>query len=153
MQNNGNVLRTKTSSQEIMGKLLGKNVKEGMLDQFTMHFDAIAGLVKILDFMFQNNLKLSDLVDMIPEFHIRRMEVECPWNAKGKVIRKIIQENSGGEMDTLEGVKIYNDNGWVLVLPDADKPLCKVISEGSSEEFAEELNNLYASKIREISRS
>lgn len=153
LQNNGNVLRTKTSSQEIMGKLLARDVKEGMLDQFTMHFDAVAGLVKILDFMYLNNLKLSDLVDLIPEFHIRHMDVECPWNAKGKVIRKIIQENSGGEMDTLEGVKIYNSNGWVLVLPDADKPLCRVISEGYSEEFAEELTNLYASKIREISRS
>ena len=60
-----------------------------MLDQFTMHFDAMAGLVRILDFMGQNNYKLSELVDMIPHFHMDKREVDCPWDAKGKVIRRI----------------------------------------------------------------
>jgi mannose-1-phosphate guanylyltransferase/phosphomannomutase len=152
-ENNGKVIRSKTSPQDIMGKILGTDVKEGMLDQFTMHFDAMAGLVKILDFMSLNNYKLSDLVDMIPEFYIKRKEVPCPWNAKGKVIRHLMQENNAGTIETLEGVKVYQDNGWVLVLPDAEEPVVKVISEGYSAEFAEELSNIYANKIREISRN
>ncbi|MGI6778679.1 MAG: sugar phosphate nucleotidyltransferase [Acetivibrionales bacterium] len=149
---NGKVIRTKTSSQEIMGKILESGIKEEMLEQFTMNFDAIAGLVKILDFMSLNNYKLSQLVDMIPDFHINRKQVECPWNAKGKVIREIIQDKNNQIMETLEGVKVYNDKGWVLVLPDTEQPVCSVISESSSAEFAEELTDIYVSKIREISR-
>ncbi len=152
-ENNGKVIRTKTSQQDLMGKILGREVKEEMLEQFTMHFDAVAGLVKILDFISINHLKLSELVDMIPEFHISRQEVECPWDAKGKVIRSIIQENSSQSIETLEGVKIHQDDGWVLVLPDAEQPICRVISESYSAEFADELTNIYARKIREISRS
>jgi len=53
----------------------------------------------------------------------------------------------------LEGVKVYNDKGWVLVLPDAERPVCSVIGEGFTEEFAEELTNIYARKVMEISRS
>ena len=151
--NNGKVIRTKTSQQDLMGKIMGKEVKEEMLEQFTMHFDAVAGLVKILDFIAVNNLKLSELVDMIPEFHISRQEVECPWDAKGKLIRKIIQENSSESIETLEGVKIHQGDAWVLVLPDAEQPMCRVISESFSAEFADELTNIYAKKIREISRS
>lgn len=151
--NNGKVIRTKTSLQDLMGKLLGNEIKEEMLDQFTMHFDAMAGLVKILDFMKTSNYTLSELVDMIPDFHINKKEVECSWDAKGKVIRQIIQDSSGESIETLEGVKIYQDNGWVLVLPDAEQPVCKVISESYSAEFAEELSNIYVNKIREISRS
>lgn len=151
-ENNGKVIRTKTSQQDIMGKILDKEIKAEMLEQFTMHFDAVAGLIKILDFMALNQLKLSELMDMIPEFHISRQEVECPWDAKGKVIRKIIQENNSESIETLEGVKIYQDESWVLVLPDAEKPVCRVISESFSAEFAEELTNIYAQKIREISR-
>jgi mannose-1-phosphate guanylyltransferase/phosphomannomutase len=128
-------------------------VKEGMLEQFTMHFDAMAGLVRILDFMASNDCKLSDLVEMIPDFHINRKEVECPWNAKGKVIRQIMQEAGKDRVETLEGVKIHQDRGWVLVLPDAERPVCKVISESYSAEFAEELSDLYVNKVREISRS
>lgn len=152
-ENNGKVIRTKTSSQDIMGKIFREGIKEEMLEQFTMHFDAIAGLVKILDFMSINNYKLSDLVDMIPEFYINRKQVECPWDVKGKVIREIIQDKNNKNIETLEGVKIFSDNGWVLVLPDAEQPVCSVISESDSAEFAEELTNIYVNKIREISRS
>lgn len=152
-ENNGKILRTKTSPQDLMGKILGTEIKEEMLEQFTMHFDAMAGLIKILDFLNQNGFKLSELVDMIPEFHINKRDVECSWDAKGKVIRKIIQENDANSIETIEGVKIYKDDGWVLVLPDAEEPVCKVISESFSAEFAEELTNIYVNKVREISRS
>jgi mannose-1-phosphate guanylyltransferase/phosphomannomutase len=83
---------------------------------------------------------------------MRRQEVECGWDKKGKVIRKIIQEHSGKRIDTLEGVKVYDEKGWVLVLPDSERPMCRVIGEGISEEFAEELTNIYVRKVREISR-
>ncbi|NLC69476.1 MAG: NTP transferase domain-containing protein [Clostridiaceae bacterium] len=149
---NGKVLRTKTSTHDIMYKLLGNGQDEGMLDQFILHFDAIGGLVKILDFMSINKYKLSDMVDMVPVFHMDKKEVECPWNAKGKVIRHIMQEQPGKAIETLEGVKIYNDDGWVLILPDAELPICRVISESHSQEFAEELSTAYADKIRKISR-
>ena len=152
-ENNGKVVRTKTSPQDLMSKIIGSEAKEEMLEQFTMHFDAMAGLVKILDFITSNNYKLSDLVDMIPEFHINKREVECSWDAKGKVIREIIQENKGMSIETLEGVKIHRDNGWVLVLPDAERPVCKVISESYSDEFARELSNIYVNKVRQISRN
>jgi len=152
-QNNGKVVRTKTSSQEIMARILHEDIKEEMLEQFTMHFDAMAGLVKILDFMSTNNYMLADLVSMIPEIHIDKKRVDCPWNAKGKVIREIIQDKSNTKIETLEGVKVYNKSGWVLVLPDSEYPVCSVISESHSTEFAEELSNIYMNKIREISRT
>lgn len=152
-ENNGKILRSKTSPQDLMGKILGTEIKEEMLEQFTMHFDAMAGLIKIIDFMKQNELALSELVDMIPEFHINKMDVECSWDTKGKVIRKLIQENDADSIETIEGVKVFKDGGWVLVLPDAEEPICRVISESYSAEFAEELTNIYVNKVREISRS
>jgi mannose-1-phosphate guanylyltransferase/phosphomannomutase len=150
---NGSVIRTKTSRQDLMSKILSREKKDGTLEQFSMYFDAIAGLVKILDFMNLNNLSLAQLIDMIPEFHISRQEVECPWNAKGKVIRKIIQENSAKNIETLEGVKIHQEDGWVLVLPDAEKPVCRVICESATAEFADELTNIYVKKVKDISSS
>lgn len=152
-ENNGKVIRTKTLPQDHMNKILGNEIREDVLEQFTLHFDAIAGLVKILDFMKVNDYKLSDLVDMIPDFHINEKEVECSWSAKGKVIRQIIQENDNDSIETLEGVKIYKDGGWVLVLPDAEQPICKIKSESYSAEFAEELTNFYVNKVRDISKS
>lgn len=149
----GSVVRTRTATRDIMAELLAKETKEELLEQFTMHFDAAAGLVKLLDFMKTNNTSLHEMADMLPKIHMRRKEVECSWEAKGKVIRKIMQDNFGSRMEMTEGVKVYGDKGWVLVLPDAERPVCNIVGEGFSEEFAEELTNIYARKIREISRS
>lgn len=151
MQNNGKVIRTKTSTKELMGKMLCEEYRENLNDFFTMNFDTIAGLVKIIDYMADNSIKLSELVDMIPDFHILKKEVKCPWSAKGKVIRAIIEENESANIETTEGVKILSDKGWVLVLPDAEEPICKVISDGYSEEFANELTDIYVNKVKAIS--
>lgn len=151
-ENDGNVVRTKTSAKELMKKMLCDENKENLNDFFEMNFDAIAGLVKIIDYMAYNELRLSEIVDKIPDFHILKKEVKCPWSAKGKVIRAIIEENDSSSIETTEGVKVLGDKGWVLVLPDAEKPVCKVISEGYSQEYAAELTDIYVQKVKAISQ-
>ncbi len=150
-EHEGNVIRTKTSTQEIMKKMLCSS-DEMSMDFFSMNFDAVAGLIKIIDYMAQHRVRLDQLVDMIPDFHILKKEVKCPWSAKGKVIRAIIEENDHDRIETTEGVKIFGDKGWVLVLPDAEKPVCRVISEGFSEEYTNELTDIYVNKVKSISQ-
>ncbi|OPZ84850.1 MAG: Phosphoglucosamine mutase [Firmicutes bacterium ADurb.Bin419] len=106
-----------------------------------------------MDFMKSNNYKLVDLIGMIPDFHTDEKEVECSWSAKGKVMRQIIQESDNNSIETLEGVKIFKDGGWVLILPDSEQPVCRIKSESYSAEIAQELTNIYANKVSEISRS
>jgi len=152
-ENRGKVLRTKTSPQDVMNSILGNEIKEEAIDQFNFHFDAISGLVKIMDFLKSNNYKLADLVTMIPDFYVHEKEVECSWNAKGKVMRQIIQESDNNSIETLEGVKIFKDGSWVLILPDAEQPVCRIKSESYSAEVAEELTSFYADKVSQISNS
>lgn len=148
----GKVHRSKTSPQDHMLELLGKEFREDLLEQFTMHFDATACLLNILEYMKISNYSLSELVNLIPEFHMNKGEVDCPWSAKGRVIRRIIQENDETRIETFEGVKINHDRGWALVLPDGERPVCKVICESATEEYARELTDFYIQKVREISR-
>lgn len=147
---NGKILRTKTSVQDIMKNLISNSSQEVIEEQFAYYFDAISSLVNILDFLETNKLKLSDLVDTIPEFHMNRKVVDCSWDMKGKVIRSISEEKDARAKEMVEGVKIHKDNGWVLILPDAEEPVCSVIGEAVNEEFAEELTDFYVKRIKEI---
>ncbi|MGE5328302.1 MAG: sugar phosphate nucleotidyltransferase [Deltaproteobacteria bacterium] len=149
---NGKILRTKTSVQDIMRNLNLNSSQEVIEEQFAYYFDALSSLVKILDFLESNKLKLSDLVDTVPEFYINRKIVDCSWDMKGKVIRSISEEKNARSKEMIEGVKIHKDNGWVLILPDAEEPVCSIIGESINEEFAEELTDFYANKIREIEK-
>lgn len=154
-QYKGKVVRSKTSIQDVMAKIYESSINSSVStpNQFSMQFDAMAAVAMILEHININGMTLSELVNSVPQFYMNSMEVECPWNAKGKVIRQLMQEHVNDNVETLEGVKVYKDNGWVLVLPDAEKPICRVISEGANYEFAQELTDIYADKIRKISGS
>lgn len=149
-QYNGKIVRSKTSVQEIMNNLKENKTKESMVDQYAFHFDAIESLVRIIDFLKENNLKLSELVELVPSFHMKKKVVECPWEVKGKVMRNLAEDRDSEKVELNEGVKVYKNGGWVLVLPDAEQPVCRIISEAMTEEFAEELADIYVKKINEI---
>ncbi len=146
------VVRTKTSTKELMSRILEDEHDESMLDFFAMNFDPIEAFVRIVDYIAVSETSLERIVDCIPDFHIIKKEVNCSWSAKGKVIRAIIEENSNS-VETIEGVKVVGDKGWVLVLPDAEKPVCKVIGEGYTQEFAHELTDIFVDKVKSISQN
>lgn len=54
------------------------------------------------------------------------------------------------DMELYEGIKINQDKGWTLILPDSDEPLIRIYSEGVSEEYAEELNDFFEEEINKI---
>ncbi len=149
-KNNASVLRTKTSSRDLMGKQLEDGLSDQNLEQVALNFDVPAALAKILNFMYIKGCRMSELTKMVPEIYIDRKEVECSWNLKGKVIKMLINEEYDKSIETLEGVKIFDKNGWVIVLPDSEKASCNIISESTSVEFARELSDIYAKKVKSI---
>jgi len=58
---------------------------------------------------------------------------------------RLLNEQYKDRLDSqIDGLRIkVGENDWVLVLPDADRPLFHVIAQGSSDEHAAELANRY----------
>ncbi|MEW6275153.1 MAG: mannose-1-phosphate guanyltransferase [Bacillota bacterium] len=149
----GRVVRTKTALPDFLEKILGHAESRdtaGLPAQFLLNFDALGALAGILSFAAQNRLSLGDLVDEIPSFYLSQKEIPVSWADKGRVIRSLIEDPPEGGLELLDGVKVFHPDGWALVLPDPEEPVCRVFSEGASMEIAESLADLYASKIEEI---
>lgn len=151
MQYNGKVIRTKTAIQDLTEKVLGQDqagINYSGLSQFLLNFDALGALLGILGFAVQQGLSLGELVDEIPSFFVSKKEISVPWEAKGRVIRVLTDTDQ--ETQLLDGVKVFHNDGWALVLPDPEEPVCRVFSEGASMEIAESLADMYIKKIGEI---
>ncbi|WP_031515563.1 mannose-1-phosphate guanyltransferase [Desulfofalx alkaliphila] len=147
---NSKVIRTKTAVQDFLEQIIIHEAKlDSRLSQFLLNFDALAGLIKILEFCAREKKNLSALVSEIPNFFVNKQQVPVPWEAKGKVIRRLIEEKPG-QLELLDGVKVYHRDGWALVLPDPEEPVCRVYTEGSSMEIAQELTDMYIDKINKI---
>ena len=149
-----NIIRSKTKKQAIMEEILkiGDSNKRKSLERFSIYFDGFATLLGLMDLMAKENQNLSQIIKSIPKFHMSTRDIKCPWKAKGRVMRTLIDRANIEELDMelYEGIKINQDKGWTLILPDSDEPLIRIYSEGVSEEFAEELNDFFEKEINKI---
>ncbi|NLO89135.1 MAG: NTP transferase domain-containing protein [Clostridia bacterium] len=153
---NGEVVRTKTLPSAIMSRMLenhGFSSEEGY-DQFFLQYDPAYALIKLLEFMGKYSLTLRDLLNEIPDYYMDFKSTYCPWEAKGRVMRKLVdvERKRKSNIELLDGIKIYTEDGWSLILPDTEKPSYNVYSEAFSQETAESLTDFYLDKIGEIVR-
>ena len=137
--------------EQMLNYNLFKN-RENM-NQFLLNFDALAGLIKILEFLCMKSTTLSDILKEIPDFYVSKKKIFCPWELKGRVMRTLITEKNGEKVELLDGVKFILKNGWVLILPDADLPLCRIYSEGDTPNVADIISEKYLEKIKTIINS
>ncbi len=96
-------------------------------------FDALYGSAKLMDLLAREGRPLSQLVDMLPSWHMATVRVPCPWEHKGRVMRTLIAEQKRSEIELFEGLRVKRDGGWVLVLPDSSDPTFTVYAEAPSD--------------------
>jgi mannose-1-phosphate guanylyltransferase / phosphomannomutase len=49
-----------------------------------------------------------------------------------------------------DGLKVFHDNGWALVLPDAEEPVFRIYAEANTTEEADALTQMYMDRISDM---
>jgi len=106
---------------------------------FLPAYDAIAALCKLLELLAPVDEPLSKLVSELPRPTLVHRQVQCPWALKGAVMRVLNERYANGNVDTTDGIKIFDSRGWVQVLPDGDEPTIHLYAEGETPADSEEL--------------
>jgi mannose-1-phosphate guanylyltransferase/phosphomannomutase len=102
-------------------------------------YDAVTALCKVLELLAVQERPVSELVAELPRPTLVHRALPCPWERKGVVMRVLNEQLSTRRLDLMDGVKAYDDRGWVQVLPDPDEPLVHLYAEGASEDLTAEL--------------
>jgi len=106
---------------------------------FLPAYDAIAALCKLLELLAPVEEPLSKLIAELPRPTLVHRQVQCPWALKGAVMRVLNERYADGNVDTTDGIKIFDSRGWVQVLPDGDEPTIHLYAEGETPADSEEL--------------
>jgi phosphomannomutase/phosphoglucomutase len=101
--------------------------------------DGAMGLAVVLEIMATQGASLSELLSRIPSYNLVKRSVPCPHELKEAVLQALEERFSGRELETIDGIKVRHDGGWVLVRPSGTEAIFRVFSEGRTEEMAEGL--------------
>jgi len=102
-------------------------------------YDAVTTLCKMLELLAGQEQPVSELVAELPRPTLVHSALPCPWSRKGLVMRLLNEYLAPRRLDLSDGVKAYDERGWVQVVPDEDEPLVQLYAEGETEELTAEL--------------
>ena len=117
---------------------------------FAVSFDAIFTVARVLELLAHTGTSLAALRSRIPEVAHRTAIEFCPWEVKGRVMRTIMERHLKDRVDLTDGVKVFVDDGWVLVAPDADRPEYYVIASTTDPGHADRLVEEYSHLVRSV---
>ena len=118
--------------------------------EFLPAYDAMASLCKLLELLAPVQEPLSSLVADLPAATLLHRQVQCPWALKGLVMRVLNERLSDRDVDLTDGIKLFDERGWVQVLPDPDEPVVHVYAEGATAEDSDALEGELHAMIDEI---
>ena len=95
--------------------------------------DGAMTVAKVLEIMTERGKKISELVKEIPKRYMDKTKVTCrDRDATMQQIRSSVE----GNIDTTDGIKIWYDDGWLLIRPSGTEPIIRIFVEAETKRRA-----------------
>ncbi|MDQ6746971.1 MAG: hypothetical protein M3010_02520, partial [Candidatus Dormibacteraeota bacterium] len=113
-------------------------------------YDAMYALVRLLELRARLGRPLAELRSALRVTPHLTTTAFCPWELKGRVLRVLVEEHGGAELDLVDGVKIAVAGGYVLVVPDRDTPSYQVAVSHQDAAEAARLLEEYRLRVQAV---
>jgi len=117
---------------------------------FNLARDGVFGAALIVEALALRGCKVSDFVRGLPRYYQVRTAIECDVEGGELVTKSLVDELKGLDLDLTDGIKVWLDEGWVLIRPSRTEPRIRIICEARSRARAEELLREFAARVREV---
>ncbi len=116
-----------------LGAVIGGEENGGVINPEMQYCrDGGMAAAKMLEIVAHSG-SLSELIDSLPEFHTVKLKVEIGGKRPEAIISEIEKNASAGKVDRTDGLKLFMDDGWVLVRPSGTEPLIRIFAESREE--------------------
>jgi phosphomannomutase len=115
--------------------------------------DALAGIALFLSLMAERKEKVTQIRSSYPNYFISKNRINLdPEMDVDMILEKIAKKYEREEVNTIDGVKIDFEDGWVHLRKSNTEPIIRVYSESNSVNMAENLSKKMMTDVGEILR-
>jgi len=93
---------------------------------------------------------IQDHVDKLPKYVTIKTAAFCPNEKKEMLVERIAANHAGEDVDTIDGIKISYDDGWVLLRPSGTEPKFRIYSESRDESIAKSRSEAFSEEVAGI---
>jgi len=112
--------------------------------------DGLVAAAKVIEFLCSTDSKIHKIKKEIYQPRIAKGTVMVPWNERGRIMRRLATDFVDKRVESLEGIKIMVESGWVLINPSTDEPVFEIIAESSNIQSATTILKDFESKVSDI---
>ena len=123
-----------------------------ILPEYFPFDDALVVPLKIAEILDNAGKTLGELLEEVPTYPTRKEEIECADQIKFDVVNKLknVFKTEFKNTNTLDGIRINLDEGWVLIRPSNTSPIIRLTVEADNEDVLNQLATEFKKRTEEI---
>lgn len=150
-QNGGSVILTAVGSPIVARKMMESKAIIGGEDNGGAIFgdhqfcrDGAMAIVRMLELIARNG-SLDDQVDALPKYHTIKAVMHCEDDLKQIMLDELRKNITDGNINTIDGIRVDYDNGWIIMRPSGTEPKFRITSESKDLEIAKKRSEYFVS--------
>jgi phosphomannomutase/phosphoglucomutase len=122
-----------------------------VIPKYFLFDDAILIPLKIAEILIKEKKKLSEIVDQIKIYPFEEIVFECPDEKKFEIVKSLAEKfkKEYKKVNTLDGVKVIFDFGWILIRASNTSPKIRLYVEAKTKEKLKFLKDKFSKIIKQ----
>lgn len=122
-----------------------------ILPEYFLFDDALVVPLKIAEILDNTGKTLSEIRTETPTYPSIKEEIDCSDQLKFDVVNVLKDEFSKEfkKVNTMDGVRVEFDNGWILIRPSNTSPIIRLTVEANDEKSINQLKTRFLKRTKE----
>ncbi|PKL36187.1 MAG: hypothetical protein CVV44_18390 [Spirochaetae bacterium HGW-Spirochaetae-1] len=153
--NNGTVNRisSKTKAPQNVTDIFYGDEDGGRYPYLEQAYDPMITFLRVMKFLALEDKSLHEIKDSLPKSNLVNITIPCTSEEKAAVMRMLTADTDPSKIELIDGIKISEEDSWILVLPDATQPILHLYAEGDTMEKRDHLIDEYSVRIKKFKTS